>query len=63
MDLKGSVDKTIRLIKEAGGNGAKVIGFPELFIPGMSSTFHATEKSNMTYHVHVCRLPMDSLVQ
>ncbi|KAJ8702439.1 hypothetical protein PTI98_001151 [Pleurotus ostreatus] len=34
MDLKGSVEKTVRLIKEASASGAKVIGFPELFIPG-----------------------------
>ena len=36
MDLKGSVEKTVRLIKEASASGAKVIGFPELFIPGRS---------------------------
>lgn len=36
MDLKGSVEKTVRLIKEASASGAKVIGFPELFIPGTS---------------------------
>ncbi|KAF2972076.1 hypothetical protein GQX73_g1371 [Xylaria multiplex] len=28
------VDKTIRLILEAGSNGANVVGFPEVFIPG-----------------------------
>ena len=33
-DLQGSVDKVISLIKEAGKNGAQVMGFPEVFIPG-----------------------------
>ncbi|GAW18440.1 hypothetical protein ANO14919_079160 [Xylariales sp. No.14919] len=33
-DLRKGVDKTIRLITEAGANGAKVVGFPEVFIPG-----------------------------
>lgn len=33
-DLQGSVAKTIRLIKEAALNGAELIAFPEVFIPG-----------------------------
>lgn len=33
-DLKGSVAKTTKLIQEAASNGAKVVGFPEIFIPG-----------------------------
>lgn len=33
-DLKGSVEKTIKLIKEASDNGAELIAFPEVFIPG-----------------------------
>ena len=33
-DLKGGVAKVISLIKEAAGNGANVVGFPEAFIPG-----------------------------
>ncbi|RSM04342.1 Nitrilase [Fusarium oligoseptatum] len=40
-DLKGSVAKTIRLIQEAAGNGAKVVGFPEIFIPGYPWTIWA----------------------
>lgn len=35
LDLQGSVEKTIRIIKEAAAEGAKIIGFPEVFIPGM----------------------------
>jgi hypothetical protein len=34
LDLRGGVDKTIGLIKNASSQGAKIIGFPELFIPG-----------------------------
>jgi predicted amidohydrolase len=33
-DLEGGVAKTISIIQEAGGNGANVVGFPEVFIPG-----------------------------
>ena len=34
LDLDKSVDKTISLINEAARNGAKLIAFPEVFIPG-----------------------------
>src|ERR1044071_7561086 len=34
LDLDGTVDKTIALIEEASANGAKLIAFPETFIPG-----------------------------
>lgn len=34
LDLDGSVDKAIALIEEAGANGAKLIAFPECFVPG-----------------------------
>lgn len=34
LDLQGTVDKTIRLIEEAASNGAKLITFPEVWIPG-----------------------------
>ncbi|OKL56108.1 hypothetical protein UA08_08685 [Talaromyces atroroseus] len=33
-DLQGGVDKSIKLIQEASFNGANVVGFPEVFIPG-----------------------------
>ncbi|OGA04842.1 MAG: hypothetical protein A3I00_01705 [Betaproteobacteria bacterium RIFCSPLOWO2_02_FULL_64_12] len=33
LDREASVEKACRLIREAGGNGAGVIGFPEGFIP------------------------------
>lgn len=34
LDLRGGVDKTITLINEAASQGAKIVGFPEVFIPG-----------------------------
>jgi nitrilase len=34
LDLEGSVDKTISLIKDAAKDGVKVLGFPEVWIPG-----------------------------
>ncbi|CAN8105503.1 unnamed protein product [Discula destructiva] len=33
-DLEGGVNKSIALIEEAASNGANVVGFPEVFIPG-----------------------------
>lgn len=33
LDREGSIDKVCRLIREAGANGADVIGFPEGFVP------------------------------
>jgi nitrilase len=33
-DLQKSVDKTVKSIKEAADNGAKLISFPECWIPG-----------------------------
>ncbi|KAJ7786175.1 nitrilase [Mycena metata] len=34
LDLQGGVDKTIKIIQDAAAEGAKIIGFPEVFIPG-----------------------------
>jgi len=34
LNLRGGVDKTIGLIKDAARQGAKIVGFPEVFIPG-----------------------------
>jgi aliphatic nitrilase len=34
LDLDATVDKTIKLIEEASAKGAKLIAFPETFIPG-----------------------------
>jgi nitrilase len=34
LDLQASVRKTCSLITEAAQNGAKIVAFPELWIPG-----------------------------
>jgi nitrilase len=40
LDREGSTEKACRLIAEAGGNGARVIGFPEGFIPAHPVWYH-----------------------
>lgn len=34
LDLDAGIDKTIELINEAAGNGARLISFPETWLPG-----------------------------
>ena len=34
LDLENSVTKTCTLIEEAAANGAKLVAFPEVWIPG-----------------------------
>ncbi len=40
LDRQGSTEKACRLIREAGRNGAQVIGFPEGFIPAHPVWYH-----------------------
>jgi aliphatic nitrilase len=40
LDREASVEKACRLIREAGRNGARVIGFPEGFIPAHPVWYH-----------------------
>ena len=40
LDREGSTAKACRLIREAGANGARVIAFPEGFIPGHPVWYH-----------------------
>jgi len=40
LDREGSTQKACRLIHEAGGKGARVIGFPEGFIPAHPLWYH-----------------------
>ena len=40
LDRDGSIEKACRLIREAGRNGARVIGFPEGFIPAHPVWYH-----------------------
>jgi aliphatic nitrilase len=40
LDREGSTEKACRLIREAGRNGARVIGFPEGFVPAHPVWYH-----------------------
>ncbi|MBI4492443.1 MAG: carbon-nitrogen hydrolase family protein [Chloroflexi bacterium] len=40
LDREASIEKACRLIREAGAQGARVIGFPESFIPGHPLWYH-----------------------
>jgi transposase len=40
LDREGSTEKACRLIREVGRNGARVIGFPEGFIPAHPVWYH-----------------------
>ena len=40
LDREGSTEKACRLIREAGRKGARVIGFPEGFIPARPVWYH-----------------------
>ncbi|MEA2873934.1 MAG: nitrilase, partial [Hyphomicrobiales bacterium] len=40
LDREGSTEKACRLIREAGANGARVIAFPEGFIPAHPVWYH-----------------------
>ena len=40
LDREGSTEKACRLIRQAGANGARVIGFPEGFIPAHPVWYH-----------------------
>src|SRR5215218_9625210 len=40
LDREGSTEKACRLIREAGRNGARIIGFPAVFIPAHPVWYH-----------------------
>src|SRR5512139_1815545 len=40
LDREGSTEKACRLIREAGAKGARVIAFPESFIPAHPIWYH-----------------------
>ena len=40
LDREGSTEKACRLIREAGENGARIIAFPEGFIPAHPVWYH-----------------------
>jgi len=46
LDREGSTEKACRLIREAGAGGARVIGFPEGFIPAHPVWYHHHAATN-----------------
>ncbi|KAF5861864.1 hypothetical protein ETB97_012415 [Aspergillus alliaceus] len=48
-DLQGGVAKTISIIKDAAGNGANVVGFPEVFIPGYPCIWANSAIGNVSF--------------
>jgi nitrilase len=40
LDREATVEQASRLVREAGAAGARVIGFPEGFVPGHPLWFH-----------------------
>jgi len=49
LDREGSVEKACRLIREAGAQGAHLVGFPEGFVPAHPTWYHlrpATERES-----------------
>jgi predicted amidohydrolase len=63
-DLGASVDKTCTLIAEAGQNGAKLIAFPETFIPGYpfwiwyAAEFFPASQMDADWHKGVAELTL-----
>ncbi|KAJ3542042.1 hypothetical protein NM208_g4315 [Fusarium decemcellulare] len=51
-DLQGGVNKSISLIQEAASNGANVIGFPEVFIPGYPWSIWANSPTDNAQHMN-----------
>ena len=45
-DRDKSIDKAVRLIEEAADKGAVIIGFPEVFVPGMTNIWYNAKESN-----------------
>ena len=46
LDREATTEKASRLIREAGANGAKLVGFPEGFIPGHPLWYHFVSASS-----------------
>ena len=58
LDREGSTAKACRLIREAGANGARVIAFPEGFIPAHPVWFQDRKSTRLnSSHRTVSRMP------
>ncbi|KAF4878071.1 Arylacetonitrilase [Colletotrichum siamense] len=59
-DVEAATVKTCELITEAGANGAKLVAFPELWIPGYPNFIHAkAAKETMDYNLKYYRNSID----
>ena len=63
MDKQASIDKACRLIREAGSNGARLIVFPECFIPGYPSVWTVGWDSEATAWSKAHLLVQDSALR
>ena len=61
LNREASVEKACRLIREAGAGGAKVIGFPEGFIPGHPLWYHFRPATDATSNHLAARLFANSV--
>ncbi|MEW5289044.1 MULTISPECIES: nitrilase [Erwinia] len=64
MDLQGTVDKTLELIKQAAASGAELIAFPETWIPGYPWFLWLDSPAAnmpMVYQYHQNSLVLDSV--
>ncbi|KAF2114461.1 putative nitrilase [Lophiotrema nucula] len=52
LNLEGSVDKTISLIRDAAKDGVKVLGFPEVWIPGYPCSIGADVQPGNVNMIH-----------
>jgi nitrilase len=61
LNREASVDKACQLIREAGAAGAKLIGFPEGFIPGHPLWYHFRPATDATSNQLAARLFSNSV--
>lgn len=54
-DLTATIDKTIELVAEAAGNGARLVAFPELWLPGYPTFLLTTNASEELPYVATYR--------
>lgn len=62
LDRDGTVDKACRLIREAGGSGARLVAFPEGFIPGHPLWYHFHPATSPASRDLAARLHENSVV-